>query len=97
VKLTISRAAAADTEANDLEGTPMPRVESSVMTYVDYNEHARELDIVFVSGKRYRYLDVPRKVYAALLKADSKGEFFDDEIRDSYLSAEVTMRKRRLS
>lgn len=74
----------------------MPHVESSVMTYVEYNEGARELDIVFMSGKRYRYLDVPRKVYTALLEADSKGEFFNDEIRDSYVYAEVNTRKRRL-
>jgi hypothetical protein len=29
-------------------------------------------------------MGVPREVYDALLKADSKGEFFNEEIRDQY-------------
>lgn len=69
-------------------------VESSMMTGVDYDEETRELDIRFASGKTYRYFDVPADVYARLLDAESKGQFFNEEIKDQYRYAEVTKRRR---
>lgn len=62
----------------------MPALESSVISRAFYDAFARELDIVFTSGKPYRYFDVPSKVYRQLMEAPSKGEFFNDHIRDSY-------------
>ncbi len=67
----------------------MPPVNSSMMTDVHYHEHTRELDITFTSGKKYRYRNVPPEVYAALLDAESKGKFFNEEIKDVYRFAEV--------
>jgi hypothetical protein len=51
----------------------MPKVDSSMMTYVEYDKAARELLILFTSGKAYTYFDVPQQVYRDLLKAESKG------------------------
>jgi hypothetical protein len=68
-------------------------VESSLMTGVKYDEKARELDIRFTSGKTYRYFDVPADVYIRLLGADSKGEFFNEEIRGAYEYVEVRGRR----
>ena len=65
-----------------------------MMTGVDYNEDTRQLDILFASGKTYRYFDVPAEVYAGLLDAESKGQFFNEEIKDAYRFAEVTKRRR---
>jgi hypothetical protein len=73
----------------------MPYVESSMMTGVEYDESARELDIRFTSGKTYRYFDVLPDVYASLLEAGSKGQFFNEEIKDIYLFSEVHRRPRR--
>lgn len=68
----------------------MPRVQSSMMSRVSYSHSARELDIVFASGKTYRYFNVPPTIYAGLLSAESKGTFFNEEIKDIY--AFVAMR-----
>ena len=62
----------------------MPVVESSVIRFVRYDPRKNALLITFTSGKTYIYLDVPQKVYDAFMKADSKGEFFNEEIRDQY-------------
>ncbi|MPZ57950.1 MAG: KTSC domain-containing protein [Rhizobiales bacterium] len=70
----------------------MPHVESSMITQVEYDDSADELDIVFSSGKAYRYFGVPPEVYAGLLDAESKGQFFNDEIKDEYPYAEVRSR-----
>lgn len=70
----------------------MPRVQSSVMTFLDYDEDAAELDITFTSGKTYRYLGVPLEIYVEFLDAGSKGQFFNDNIKDSFAYAEVRSR-----
>jgi hypothetical protein len=57
---------------------------SSVIRRFDYDEAARRLDIEFVSGKRYRYHDVPPEEVAALRAAESKGAYFTLHIRDGY-------------
>jgi hypothetical protein len=73
----------------------MPQVRSSVMTFVKYDDDAGELDITFTSGKIYRYLRVPVEIYEGLLDAESKGEFFNDHIKDSFVCSEVMSRRRR--
>ena len=64
-------------------------VRSSMLTSVRYDHDTRELDIAFTSGKTYRYLNVPLETYVALLDAESKGEFFNDNIKDEFVYAEV--------
>jgi hypothetical protein len=70
----------------------MPRVQSSVMTFVKYDDDAGELDIT--SGKTYRYLEVPVEIYDGLLDAGSKGEFFNDNIKDAFVYGEVRSRRK---
>jgi KTSC domain len=72
----------------------MPHVDSSVMTFVKYDDDSGELDITFTSGKTYRYLHVPAEVYDGLLDAESKGEFFNESIKDDFVYCEVSRRKR---
>jgi KTSC domain-containing protein len=62
----------------------MPRVESSMIRRLEYEEAARELEITFTSGKTYVYFAVPKSVYQRFLKAASKGQFFNDHIKDQY-------------
>jgi KTSC domain len=73
----------------------MPHVQSSMMTFVKYDDDARELDITFTSGKTYRYLEVPLEIYDGLLDAESKGEFFNDNIKDEFVYSEVMSRNKR--
>jgi lysyl-tRNA synthetase class 2 len=68
----------------------MPFVESSAIARVDYDDAAQMLRVRFMSGRRYRYADVPREVYERFVAAPSKGQFFNAEIRDRYDYTEVT-------
>ena len=40
--------------------------------------------IDFLSGRRYRYLDVPAEIYEGLRAAFAKGTFFNAHIRDRF-------------
>jgi hypothetical protein len=73
----------------------MPHVQSSVMTRVHYDDDTAELDVSFVSGKVYRYASVPLAIYVDLLDAESKGEFFNANIKDVFPYVEVKRRGKR--
>ncbi len=57
---------------------------SSAIRSFDYDAGAHRLDIRFVGGRLYSYFDVPERVFAAMLKAASKGGYFNRCIRDHY-------------
>ena len=57
---------------------------SSVIRSYRYDPIEHQLDLIFVSGRRYRYHEVPEETYDAMRRAFSKGEFFNDYIRDQY-------------
>jgi KTSC domain-containing protein len=57
---------------------------SSVIRFHHYDPVEHALDLVFVSGRRYRYHEVPEETYDAMRRAFSKGEFFNAYIRDQY-------------
>jgi len=61
---------------------------SSVIRSFDYDEAEHRLDIEFVSGRRYSYLDVPLEEVAAMQRTISKGGFFNRRIRDRYAFVE---------
>jgi hypothetical protein len=82
--MTVQRKCCVDPIDDRPERPAMPAVKSSMIRFLSYDARERALQIIFTSGKTYIYLDVPRKVYDAFLKADSKGEFFNEEIRDQY-------------
>lgn len=48
------------------------------------------MEIEFDSGAVYQYLGVPAKIYQQLLRAESKGRFFNCEIRDVYPYVQVS-------
>lgn len=57
---------------------------SSVIRNYWYDPTRRCLDLVFVSGRRYRYHDVPEETYRSLTRARSKGQFFNARVRDRF-------------
>jgi len=57
---------------------------SSVIRSFAYRPVERRLEIEFVSGRRYAYLDVPPDVVEALRLSFAKGEFFNAHIRDRF-------------
>lgn len=62
----------------------MPRVASSAIARVEYNAFARELLVVFTTGRIYTYFGVSPEVYDQFGRALSKGAFFNLMIRDKY-------------
>jgi lysyl-tRNA synthetase class 2 len=63
---------------------------SSVIHTHHYEPDLLELTITFVTGRVYRYKDVPAEVYAEFCDARSKGTFFNQHIRDAYPTVEIT-------
>ena len=63
---------------------------STVIRYFRYDPAKRELDVTFVTRRRYIYEDVPPDVFDAFKAAFSKGTFFNHEIRDRYGFREIT-------
>lgn len=59
-------------------------VDSTTMRSVGYDSGQQILEIEFTSGAIYQYLEVPAKVFDELMAAESKGRYFNHEIRDDY-------------
>lgn len=62
---------------------------STVIRQFRYEPEHNQLIIVFQSGRRYAYFDVPPQIYAALRAAPSRGAFFNERIRDRYAFARL--------
>jgi hypothetical protein len=65
-------------------------VESTSLESVGYDSTEQKLEVEFKHGDIYEYLDVPAEVFDALLAADSKGTFFNNDIKTSYDFARVS-------
>jgi hypothetical protein len=59
-------------------------VESTTLSRAGYSRGDAILELVFRSGEVYRYFDVPVEIYEGLLRADSKGGYFNDHIRNMF-------------
>ena len=62
---------------------------STVIRYFRYDPAKRELEVTFITSRRYVYEDVPPGVFDAFKAAFSKGAFFNREIRDRYTHREI--------
>lgn len=59
-------------------------VESAAISDIDYDAERAKLLVRFASGERYVYVGVPGEVHRSFVDADSKGRFFQTQIRDRY-------------
>jgi hypothetical protein len=57
---------------------------SSVIRRFRYEAQAKALEITFVSGRKYRYLQVPPRIYEGMRSSLSKGEYFNRHIREHF-------------
>jgi YD repeat-containing protein len=64
-------------------------VQSSNLVSVGYDAAGQLLEVEFLTGKTYRYHQVPRDVYQGLMSAPSKGEYLHDNILNRYEFQEV--------
>ena len=62
---------------------------SSVIRRFHYDPEREELDVLFTTGRRYRYHRVPVHEAEAFRAAFSKGRYFNANIRDAYDHSEV--------
>jgi hypothetical protein len=60
---------------------PMP---SSVIRWLQYDPGSRRLIVLFQTGRRYAYENVPPEIYSAFRIAPSRGAYFNAWIRDHY-------------
>lgn len=67
----------------------MAEVISTAISRVFYDAFARELDVIFMSGRHHRYSGVPAAIYRQLVDATSKGAFFNACIRDRFTFEEI--------
>ena len=58
---------------------------SSMLKSIGYDEQTEVLVITFKrDGRTFKYFDVPTYVYNDLVNAESKGNFFLENIKDVY-------------
>ncbi len=62
---------------------------STVIEDVAYHAPQRELRITFTTGRIYIYANVPPHVVEALVRAGSRGAYFNRYIRDRYAYREI--------
>jgi hypothetical protein len=59
-------------------------LESTLLASVSYDSRRHLLDVEFRSGELYRYFQVPSACYQQLLRAESKGTYFNRNIRNCF-------------
>lgn len=65
-------------------------VDSSLIRSVGYDVASSVLEIEFTGeGRIYEYYDVPLSVYLELMAAGSKGQYFNEYIKDMYSYQEI--------
>ena len=64
-------------------------INSSALKTVKYDEIKKQLFITFVSGREYRFDNVPAEVMDKFELAESKGKFYNTEIKNKYTWSEV--------
>ena len=59
-------------------------VESGMILGVRYDDKTQDMDVVFRTGEKYRYKNVPRPEYEGLLEAESHGKYMRKNILGHY-------------
>jgi hypothetical protein len=70
---------------------PVP-LESTLLASVSYHRRQHLLKVEFRTGDRYRYFHVPSACYQGLLRANSKGSYFNHNIRNCFLYQHLSRR-----
>ena len=68
----------------------MQPVDSSLLAAAGYDEHMAVLKLAFRNGANYCYIGVPAQTYQELLRAESKGKYFNAHIRNRFGCTKIT-------
>ncbi|MFB2935488.1 KTSC domain-containing protein [Aerosakkonemataceae cyanobacterium BLCC-F154] len=72
--------------ANEEAEIPMLPVTSTMASAMGYDKQRKVLQIEFSSGSVYQYDDVEKETWERFLNSDSKGKFYNKEIKGHYPS-----------
>lgn len=64
-------------------------VSSSNIQSIGYHADSSTLEIEFIKGSVYQYFGVPQGEHEALMHSDSKGKYFNANIKDRYSCAKL--------
>ena len=64
-------------------------VDSSMLRSIGYEKKTHTLELEFQSGKIYQYFGVTEPTYQDLMQADSKGSWFNGQIRGAFQFTQV--------
>ena len=67
-----------------MDGLSLAPVESSTLHFVAYDSESQVLWLQFRSRAVYCYFDVPPTIHHELIRADSKGSYFNRNIRGCF-------------
>jgi KTSC domain len=73
-----------DSVLKPLPTTNRVALRSSSLAHVAYDRYREILQVEFRDGTVYQYVTVPIQTYYDLLRADSKGSYFNLHIRSCY-------------
>jgi len=59
-------------------------LQSTSLNAATFQEQSAFLELEFRNGAIYRYSDVPAQVYRELLRAESKGRYFNQHVRNRF-------------
>ena len=62
----------------------MPALQSSAISWIEYDPHSRLLQVTFHAGRSYTLRGVPAQHYVGLLEATSPGRYFNRYLRGRY-------------
>jgi hypothetical protein len=63
---------------------------STAIRRIAYRPQAGALDIEFITGRVYRYFEVPEQVAAGFGRVRSKGGYFNRALRDQFAFVQLT-------
>jgi hypothetical protein len=63
---------------------------STIIRSFEYRPDTRELEVLFTTGRRYLYREVPEEAARAFRAAFSKGRHFNARIRGRYKFTELS-------
>jgi KTSC domain len=90
--LAVGSAKPSPTPSQIISHIPRQHVASTAIAAVGYSKRRHILEIEFVNGAIYRYVDVAPSLYRELMLADSKARFYDANIRRHYQSVLIRPR-----
>jgi hypothetical protein len=74
---------------------PRERVNSNAIASIGYSKRRHILEIEFVNGAVYRYLEIAASLYRDLMAADSKTRYYLANIKGKYVSVRVRPRAKQ--